>query len=351
MSKKELSRRDFLKGAGAAAGVAALGMLTACGGDTTPTPTPENKPESPKGVYNPGTYSSKAKGAVGTVMVTMTFSADAITDVVLDVSAETENIGQAAAETLRAALMEKQSNEIDTVASATLTSKAVMEAAGKCIPQAKGEIPIEVIESGSGESGPANWLGTEPQIDKVDETWDTDFLIVGAGNGGLCAGAYAAKHGVKFRIIEKGTSSARVRGWYGACDSEDMLAAGEKPMDRGAMRRSLKLQSSGKTNLKIWDTWFNESAAMHKFVKDCYAQYVPNAKVTVTVGDEATWPEKEGLYFPEEEHFWGMGGMDRNTIFRTIIEEEAGVPIDFQTALVKIEKTGNKVTGIIAQNT
>lgn len=350
MSKKELSRRDFLKGAAGAAGVAALGMLAGCNNNSTPTPTPEGTPEAPKGLYTPGTYKATAKG-IGTVLVTMTFSESAITDVVLDVSGETENYGQAAAEELRAALMEKQSAEIDAVSGATLTSKAVMEAAGKCIQQAKGEIPVEVIDNSSAESGPANWLGTEPEVANVDETWDTDFLIVGAGNGGLCAGAYAAKNGVKFRIIEKGTTCARVRGWYGACDSEDAIAAGAPKMDRGAMRRSLKLQSTGKTNLKLWDTWFNESAAMHKFIKDCYAQYAPDLKVTVTVGDEATWPETEGLYFPVEEHFWGFGGLDRNGIFQKIIEEEAGVPIDFNTTLVKLEKSGNKVTGVIAQNT
>ena len=92
---------------------------------------------------------------------------------------------------------------------------------------------------------------------------------------------------------------------------------------------------------------------MHKFVKDCYAQYLPDAKVTVTVGDEAHWPDEDtGRYFfPVEEHFWGFGEMGRNDIFRKIIEEEAGVPIDFNTTLVKLEKTGNKVTGVIAQNT
>ena len=42
----------------------------------------------------------------------------------VDVSGETENYGQAAAEELRAALMEKQGAEIDAVSGATLTSKA-----------------------------------------------------------------------------------------------------------------------------------------------------------------------------------------------------------------------------------
>ena len=332
MSKKELSRRDFIKGAGAAAGIAALGMLAGCG-SKDPQPTQEAK-----GLYTPGEYKATAKGAVGTVMVTMTFSADAITDVVLNLDAETESIGQAAGEELKKALMDAQGAEITAVSGATLTSKAVMEAANKCIQQAKGEIPVEVIGAENNESGAANWLGAEPEVADIAETWDTDILIVGAGNGGLCAGAYAAKQGLKFRIIEKNTTTARVRGWYGVCDSEDALAAGEKPMDRAAMRTELKRFSSGKTNLKLWDTWFNESAAMHKFIKDCYAQYLPDAKVNVTVGSEARWPDEDPshFFFPVEEHFWGFGEVDRNTIFRRIIEEEAGVAIDFSTALVKL---------------
>ena len=45
-----------------------------------------------------------------------------------------------------------------------------------------------------------DWLGTEPDIDEaaITETWDTDIVIVGAGNGGMCAAAYAAQNGLDF---------------------------------------------------------------------------------------------------------------------------------------------------------
>ena len=131
---KQLSRRDFLKGALAGSAAVALSSVT---GMTAFA-------DEAKGIYTPGTYSATATG-IGTVMVTMTFSADAITDVVLDVTGETASIGQAAAEDLRNALMQNQSAEIDAVSGATMTSNAVMEAANKCIQQAKGEIPVEVI--------------------------------------------------------------------------------------------------------------------------------------------------------------------------------------------------------------
>ena len=115
---KELSRRSFLKGALAGSAALAVGAVTGI-------------PALAEGsIYTPGTYSAKAQG-INTVIVTMTFSETAITDVVLDVSGETADIGQAAAEELKAALMAAQGAEIDSVSGATVTSNAVMEAANK----------------------------------------------------------------------------------------------------------------------------------------------------------------------------------------------------------------------------
>ena len=337
---KQLSRRDFLKGS--VAGAAGLALASLGFHDSVRA----------AGLYTPGTYSATATG-IGTVIVTMTFSEDAITDVVLDVSAETASIGQAAAEELRNALMQNQSAEIDGVSGASLTSNAVMEAAAKCIAQAKGEIPVEVIGTAEGEeAAPADWLGTAPEVAEADiaETIETDFLVVGAGNGGLAAAAYATSKGYNVLVIEKNTTHARRRGWYGACDSEDMLAAGEAPMDRAAMRRELKKFSSGKTNLKTFQTWFNESADMHKFIKECYAKYDPEAILDVTAGDESHWPnlEKSGYFFPAEEHYW-RSKLDRLDMFQQLIEE-GGNQILFCTPMVKLEQNeAGRVTGVIAK--
>ena len=81
---KSLSRRAFLRtsiASGASLAAAAAGA-------------------APAGIYRPGTYSAKASG-IGEVTVTMTFDANRIIDVVLDVSHETPGIGQAAADTLK----------------------------------------------------------------------------------------------------------------------------------------------------------------------------------------------------------------------------------------------------------
>ena len=82
---EKISRKGFLKIAAAAAmsGVTAAG-LAACNGASSSS--------SAAGLYTPGTYSATATG-MGTVTVTMTFDANSITDVKVDVSEETANIG------------------------------------------------------------------------------------------------------------------------------------------------------------------------------------------------------------------------------------------------------------------
>lgn len=340
---KEISRRSFLKGALATTATAAVAGVVGIPAATALA----------DGIYTPGTYTATAKG-INTITATMTFSADAITDVVLDLSGETPGYGKDIGEALADALLKAQGAEIDVVSGSTITSKAVMEAANKCIQQAKGEIPVEVVEKKDAADGPADWLGEAPEIAEADivETRTTDFLIVGAGNGGMAAAAYAAKQGYDFLVIEKGTTMARTRNWYGAIDSEDVLAAGEKPVDRARLRRELKRYASGKCNMAAFNTWINESAAMHKFIKDCYAKYSPDSVLTLTVGDEAVWPhaEESGFYFPICEHTWDRK-QDRMKMFEQMCNE-AGHPVAYTTALVKLEKNAEgRVTGAIAQNT
>lgn len=68
----------------------------------------------------------------------MTFDANSITDVQLDLSEETASIGQAAGDTLKQAILDAQGSEIDMVSGSTVTSKAVQEAAANWHRTGKG---------------------------------------------------------------------------------------------------------------------------------------------------------------------------------------------------------------------
>ena len=348
---KQLSRRDFLKGTAAGAlGLAAAGVFggisLAAEGETAAA-----------GTYIPGTYTATAKGITGDVSVTMTFDAESITDVVLDVSGETPSIGGAAGDQLREALMAAQSAEIDGVAGATITSEAVKKAAGKCIAMAKGESVAEsvsVIPDGSDE----DWLGEEPVVDEsmITETVDTDIVIVGAGNGGMCAAAYAAANELDFRVVEQNSVVQDTRHWYGAIDSSAAKAAGAAPMNRKKLLHEISRYASGKCDQRVVKTWIDESAAMHDFVSGILENDPYNYTCQFTVGEEARWPDDPGdvstdYVFPEQEHTYHGSEIPRNVVFQQYIEER-GYSVDFNTSLVKLEKddTG-RITGIIAQST
>ena len=198
----KISRKGFLKIAAAAAmsGVTA-GALAAC--NSASSSTAASSAAAPAGTYIPGTYEGTAEGISSTVKVTMTFSDSAVTNVVVDTSGETASYGAAAADQLKEQLLAAGSAEIDGVSGSTVTSEAVMKAAKSCFAQAKGEATVSSVQLPTGDE--TDWLGKEPDIDEaaITETVDTDILIVGAGNGGMFAAAYAAANGLNFRIIEQ----------------------------------------------------------------------------------------------------------------------------------------------------
>ena len=358
----KISRKGFLKIAAAAAmsGVTA-GALAACNaasGSTSTAASGSAAASGATGTYIPGTYEGTAEGISSTVKVTMTFSDSAVTDVVVDTSGETASIGAAAADELRDQLLAAGSAEIDGVSGSTITSEAVMKAAKSCYAQAKGEAVVSSVQLPTGDEN--DWLGTEPDIDEaaITETVDTDILIVGAGNGGMFAAAYAAANGLNFRIIEQNGNVQDTRHWYGAIDSAAAKAAGEKPFDRAKLLSEISRYASGKCDQRVVKTWINESAAMHDFMRSILEDKY-GWVCDFTSGTEAAWPAENAEHntdylFPVEEHNYMASeresGLARNELLLQYIQE-LGYGVDFKTSLAKLEKNAEgRITGVIAQN-
>ena len=358
----KISRKGFLKIAAAAAmsGVTA-GALAACNaasGSTSTAASGSSAASGATGTYIPGTYEGTAEGISSTVKVTMTFSDSAVTDVVVDTSGETASIGAAAADELRDQLLAAGSAEIDGVSGSTITSEAVMKAAKSCYAQAKGEAVVSSVQLPTGDEN--DWLGTEPDIDEaaITETVDTDILIVGAGNGGMFAAAYAAANGLNFRIIEQNGNVQDTRHWYGAIDSAAAKAAGEEPFDRAKLLSEISRYASGKCDQRVVKTWINESAAMHDFMRSILEDKY-GWVCDFTSGSEAAWPAENAEHntdylFPVEEHNYMASeresGLARNELLLQYIQE-LGYGVDFKTSLAKLEKNADgRITGIIAQN-
>ena len=353
----KISRKGFIKIAAAAAmsGVTA-GALAAC---NAASGSASASTSGAAGQYIPGTYEGTAEGISSTVKVTMTFSDSAVTDVVVDTSGETASFGAAAADELREQLLAAGSAEIDGVSGSTITSDAVMKAAKSCYAQAKGEAVVSSVQLPTGDAN--DWLGKEPDIDEaaITETVDTDILIVGAGNGGMFAAAYAAANGLNFRVIEQNANVQDTRHWYGAVDSAAAKEAGEPATDKAKLLSEISRYASGKCDQRVVKTWINESAAMHDFMRSILEDKY-GWVCDFTSGSEAAWPAENAEHntdylYPVQEHNYmaseSASGLPRNELLLQYIQE-LGYDVDFKTSLAKLEKNSEgRITGIIAQST
>ncbi len=88
--------------------------------------------------YTDGTYTASAHGCLSDVAVTVTITGGKVTDVDIDASGETPELGGNAAAALAEQLTEAGTTSgVDAVAGATMTSDAVFTARDDCLSQAQ----------------------------------------------------------------------------------------------------------------------------------------------------------------------------------------------------------------------
>ncbi|MEL1136647.1 FAD-binding protein [Desulfitobacterium sp. THU1] len=344
MEKGKVSRRSFLKAfAAGAASVATAGVLAGC----------STSSKAPAGTYKPGTYSATADG-MSTVKVTMTFDAEKITDVQLDVSGETKDIGQKAADTLKQALLTKQSSEIDAVSGASVTSKAVQKAAAACIAQAKGESVIIPEEKGAQNTDPSipAWLGAEPSIADSDcaKTIDTEVLVVGAGTGGMFAGCSAAENGAKTLVIEKNPTGGGIRDDLSAIDSRYQKEWGTK-INKFDYITEMTKTAAGRIDQRLVRLWADHSAEAINWYGDRCAER--GVKLWHEAGED--YKDDRYKYFPTgHTPRWadsdkGDGKkLDGNIVLGDYAKSK-GVEFMYETKLEKLIKENGKVVGVYAK--
>ncbi|GAB6085808.1 flavocytochrome c [Alkaliphilus crotonatoxidans] len=156
--------------------------LAACGGPK------EAITEGAK--FKAGTYEGTAKGFGGEIVATVQLSEEKIETITVVGDHETPGIGSAPIETLPALMLEKQSVQVDTVTSATVTSLAVIEAVTNALKSAGVDVDsLTPLEVGEGI--------------KKEETLDVDVVVIGAGGAGMTAAIELKNAGANVVIVEK----------------------------------------------------------------------------------------------------------------------------------------------------
>ena len=358
MANNGLSRRDFLKGMVAgAASVAGYGVLTACGNkQAAPAVTEAPAAAAAEAIYTPGTYTAACKGIASDVKVEMTFSETAITNVAIDVSGETPDIGGKIGAQMEEAILAAQGADVDAVAGASVTSEAIKNAVADCISQASGKA---VVVAQKAEPNPADWLGEAPAIADSDitETLDTEVLVVGLGTGGWITTMTAAEEGAKTLVIEMNEQPTGIREDIGAIGSklqqQTIEQFPEQYIDKTEALQEIVRYASGYVDSDLVKVWINNSAEMIDWLTD----------LMESTGDWVM--EHEGgigdLNHPARDKAYSTGhspqktqqGVENEiTTSKTFMAhcEELGVDFRFSTKLVELVVEDGKVTGVIAQD-
>ncbi len=362
MAKNEISRRTFIKGlAAGAASVATLGVLqgveysinnrpAASGSAGTPTPAVSNM------TYTPGTYSASARGINSDVTVTMTFDEHSITDMEIDVSGETPDIGGKIGGEMRDKILAAQTCNVDGVSGATVTADAIKTAAADCISQASGQA---VTLDGGDSAGSADWLGEAPEIAESDitETIDTEVLVVGCGTGGWMAAMTAAEEGAKVLVLEKREKATTIREDIGAINSKIQLAEiqqrPELAIDKMEALQDIVRYGSGYVDSDLVKVWIENSGELVDWLTDILERtghfYMSLEGGVGNLSD----PGRDKAYATGHSPHKKDGAPEDVTLDSTFQAhcDELGVEWKLSTALVKLEQDDSgKVTGVIAQD-
>ena len=202
-----------------------------------------SKPAATTGTGATGDFTGTAKGFGGDVTVTLTLTDGKITGCTAEGKDETPGIGTMALEQLPGEIAESGSIAVDGVATATITSDAIKEAAAAALAAAGLN---------------ADDYKTEVKADTTkaeDATIDADIAIVGAGGAGMTAAITAAAEGKSVVVLES------------------------QPMVGGNSVRATGGMNAGKTVYQD-ENEFAEGAGVEKTLKAAAEKYADNETIT-----------------------------------------------------------------------
>ena len=379
---KDISRREFVKGALAgAAGLTMAGILGGCGDNSQSGSGSSSVPASgaARGTYTPGTYSATSAGFSSDVTVTMTFDAERITDMQVDVSGETPDVGGQIGDKIIERILDAQSADVDSVTGATRSSEAVKQAAASCIAQAKGG-PVVIPQAGGGDDpftgeGPdgqtvyysqrRSWLGEPPAIAEGDiaEEYSADVIIIGANYSGANCFRMASEKGACCIVLdsqpEEGFNSyGGDLGHFNSEWQEKVLGVPKDFFDPTDFIDSYQLQSAGRAQPDLIRQFAHRNGEMVDWMTELYDDVTQiGSMVSVNFQEEnKDYDFKKGHFmtYPATLQL-GTGSMASSGDFckasvQKGIQAGTGSQAFYEMTAKVLVKDGDTVCGVIAQS-
>ena len=145
-----------------------------------------------------------------------------------------------------------------------------------------------------GYCGPGDWLGAAPEVaaDEIVETRDYDVVVLGGGHAGLMAACGAVDEGATVAVVEmqpwssyvdeEGTSGTNLAGWYGEdvghVNSEFLIGRGFGPYNTGDIVAEFCKRAGGRVNPGLLRNYVQNSGSMFDRYKEIYDSYEAERK-------------------------------------------------------------------------
>lgn len=277
----------------------------------------ETTPEQSAG-KEPVSATATAEGFGGEVAVTLEILDGTLTKVEIVGENETPSVGGQAIEQLPDIMMNANSVEVDTVAGATITSTAILEAAAQALKNS-GQT-LNAVEGGQAAA-------------KVLEDETVDVLVVGGGGAGLAAAISAKEEGVNVVLVEKLSFLGGCSAMSGGVITRAAVESDEEPAMSGEELLDFLMETSeNRADRDLVATYVDSSVDTYNWI---YDNMVPNPQ------DAARYPMvPESIVSPRLP---GGGGEIMADI--QAYAEKIGVDIRLQTSAVELVMDGNAVTG------
>ena len=214
-----------------------------------------------EGVMADGTYAASVDGMDGPVAIEVTIADNAITAIAIIDDNETAGVGDKALEIIPERVIAAQSLAVDSVSGATVSSAAIKAAIANAITQAGGDA--------------AEWRKREVPSEAVDEEFEYDVVVVGAGLAGLTAALSAEQAGAKVALLEK----QGIVGGTSIFSSGNFLAAGTDeliPDVVAAWDKRNKLQEVNKVNIPLVEKLLAVSPTVLALYNDVGVEFTYN---------------------------------------------------------------------------
>ncbi|MDR1015580.1 MAG: FAD-binding protein [Coriobacteriales bacterium] len=198
-----------------------------------------------------------------------------------------------------------------------------------------------------------DWLGSEPVIETIDETIETEVLVAGGGTGGLFAACAAAEEGAQVVVLEKSTFSGGVRDNIAAINSR-LQQENNCVIDTEGLLLDMTRYANGQCDARLHRLWANISGEMVDWYQDRIEER------DLQLFHEADFTNNETLYrhyatghipsWPADAEFAGIPVEVNGKHVLGDYARSKGAEFHFETRMIKLVKEGARVVGAIAQD-